>query len=110
MNRRFGPLGIVLIALIAIGIFNRIIHGASSLIIPVVLVAIVYLLYKFPPTSWRRRGSASSDRAKYRQAAVKSQRRTLAKEREDKNAKRRNAAFRVIEGNKNRDEEPPRYH
>jgi len=108
MRRRFGPVAILMIALIAVGIVGQIIRGATTLLIPIILVAIVFLLYKFPPNRWGR--SSSAEKSKYRQAAIKSQRRNLAKEREDKNAKRRTANFRVIEGSKKRDEEPPRYH
>ncbi|THF75923.1 hypothetical protein [Cohnella fermenti] len=110
MRRRYGPVAIVLFALIAVGIVGQILRGASSLLIPVVLIAIVYLLYKFPPNRWGR--SSSGESSKYRQAAAKSRQRGLAKEREESQsrAKRRAAPFRVIEGNKKNDEEPPRYH
>ncbi|MBB6730545.1 hypothetical protein [Cohnella zeiphila] len=104
----FGPLTIVLLALFLLGIFEQIRMGSRMLLIPIALVAIVFLLYKFPPDRLFGRGR-SSERAKYRQAAAASKRRQSV--RQDTPSKRRAASpFRVIEGNKKKDDEPPTYH
>ncbi|WP_027093783.1 hypothetical protein [Cohnella thermotolerans] len=109
MRKRIGPLSAILFVLFAIGVVEQIRQGARTLLIPVVLIAIVFLLYKFPP----RRFRASSDAARFRKAAAKSRQRRPVRETRpgpaDK-SKRRNAPFRVIEGNKKRDDEPPTYH
>ncbi|MBB6676420.1 hypothetical protein H4Q31_03660 [Cohnella lubricantis] len=89
-----------------IGVGAQIWNGSTTLLIPVILVAIVFLLYKFPPSRFRRGFRARSESARYRQTA-KSQARHR---READKAKRRTATFRVIEGTKPRDDEPPTYH
>jgi len=108
LRKRFGPLTIVLFVLMAIGILYEIWLGATTLLIPLVLVAIVYVLYKFPPNRLVRRGNVS-ERAKYRQAASKSQRR-YANRQETPSKRRAASPFRVIEGNKKKDDDPPPYH
>ncbi|CAI6055062.1 hypothetical protein [Cohnella sp. JJ-181] len=96
----------VFLALIAIGVVSSILNGGQALIVPVVIIAIVWILYKFPPTRWSRGGSPRSG---YQQAAAQSKKRQQAK---DTSAKPRRgpSPFRVIEGSKNRDDEPPTYH
>lgn len=106
MRRRFSPLAYVLLALFAIGFVNEIIYGARTLLIPIILIAIVFLLYKFPPSRFRNGFKGRSNEARYRQAA-KGQARNR---REAEKAKTRTATFRVIEGTKPRDDEPPTYH
>ena len=106
MRRRFSPLTWVLLALFAIGVAAQIIDGYQTLLIPIVLIAIVYLLYKFPPSRFRTGFGKRSDAVRYRQTA-----KTQARHRRDADkAKRRTATFRVIEGTKPRDDEPPTYH
>ncbi|MBB6675256.1 hypothetical protein [Cohnella nanjingensis] len=105
-QRRVSPLLAVLVVLIVIGIFGQIQQGALGLLIPVGLVAIVWLLYKFPPSRFMRGGSS---RSAYQRAAVQSRKRQQARSEADK-PKRRPTPFRVIEGNKNRDDDPPPYH
>ncbi|GIO11829.1 hypothetical protein J19TS2_13840 [Cohnella xylanilytica] len=105
MRKRIGPVSIVLFALLLIGIVYQIRNGSRELLIPVILIAVVFILYKFPPSRFR---TSSSDAARYRQAAAKSQSRRQARP-ADK-APRKPAPFRVIEGSKKRDDEPPTYH
>ncbi|MCC3373372.1 hypothetical protein [Cohnella sp. REN36] len=105
-QRRISPFLVVLIVLIAIGLFGQIQQGALGLLIPVALIAIVWLLYKFPPSRFARGGSS---RSAYHRAAVQSRKRQQSRAEADK-PRRRQMPFRVIEGNKNRDDEPPPYH
>lgn len=102
MRKRFGPLAYVLLALFVIGFGNEVVYGSRTLLIPIILVAIVFLLYKFPPSRVRTR----SDASRYRHAAKNQARQ---RKQTDK-ARTRTATFRVIEGSKPRDDEPPTYH
>ncbi|MDI4645340.1 hypothetical protein [Cohnella hashimotonis] len=97
---------VVFLALVAIGIATSILNGGQTLIVPVVLIAIVWLLYKFPPARWNRGGSARSD---YQRAAAQSKKRQQARDTTAK-TRRSPSPFRVIEGSKGRDDEPPTYH
>jgi hypothetical protein len=110
MRKGFGPVAIVLFALFAIGLYEQIQSGSRMLLIPVALVLLVFILYKFPPDRLFGRGRGrSSERAKYRQAAAASKRRQSV--RQETSTKRKAASpFRVIEGNKKNDDEPPTYH
>lgn len=97
----------VMLALIAIGIVSMIVNGGQALIVPVVVIAIVWILYKFPPNRWTGGGS---NRSSYQRAAAQSKKRQQAKEASASKPRRGPAPFRVIEGNKGRDDEPPTYH
>jgi len=101
MRRRYRPWHYLILVLLVIGLMDSILNGISTgrLLIPLVLVAVVFLLYKFPPNRWR---SKSSEAARFREAAIKSQ---------TGKSKRKSFPFKVIEGSKNRDDEPrPPYH
>ncbi|MEK0314282.1 hypothetical protein [Cohnella sp. 56] len=97
----------ILVVLIVIGIASTIVNGGRTLIVPVVLIAIVWLLYKFPPNRWAKGGSPGSS---YSRAAAQSKKRQQAKEAASAKQRRSASPFRVIEGSKGRDDEPPTYH
>ncbi|QMV44232.1 hypothetical protein [Cohnella cholangitidis] len=103
MRNRIQPWFAVVLVFMAIGLAARLSQGSiESWLIPVLLVAIVFLLYKFPPSRWknvptRGRSPVRGSRPEARRAGVKSDR-------------RRTSPFTVIEGRKNKDDEPPRYH
>jgi hypothetical protein len=84
MRRRYNAGTIAIFVLLALGLISML----RFLFIPIVVLGTIFLLYKFPPSSWKKV-------TMYR-----------------KNDKRRkNAKFRVIDGSKRRDyDEPPRYH
>ncbi|WP_019004533.1 hypothetical protein [Cohnella laeviribosi] len=108
MRRLYRPWHYLILVLLVIGLMDSILNGISTgrLLIPLVLVAVVFLLYKFPPNRWR---SKSSEAARFREAAIKSQRRHPP--RQTGKSKRKSFPFKVIEGSKNRDDEPrPPYH
>jgi hypothetical protein len=77
----------VILGLIAIGIMSQITANPSAYIIPIAVISMVFILYKFPP----KRGRTGSGNTK-------------------RNAKK--AKFRVIQGNKPDDDndEKPKYH
>ncbi|MFC4302665.1 hypothetical protein [Cohnella boryungensis] len=103
MRRRIQPWFAVVLVFMAIGVATRLFQGSvDSWLIPLVLVAIVFLLYKFPPDRWknpqkRKASSSKGPRPDFRRASAKSER-------------RRSSPFTVIEGRKSKDDEPPRYH
>jgi hypothetical protein len=85
MRQRFSLSGYIIMGLIAIGL----IVSLRALIIPICVFALIFVLYKFPPSKWPRFG-ASKDKSK--------------------RPKRKNATFRVIQGNKGNDDDTPKYH
>jgi hypothetical protein len=104
MRSRIQPWFVVILVFMGIGLAANLYQGsATSLMIPLVLVAIVYLLYKFPPSRWRN----PQHRGHTPGAGRKPDVRASAKAKADK---RRSSSFTVIEGRKNKDDEPPRYH
>jgi hypothetical protein len=92
MRRKQPILTYVVFGLIAIGILSGLFTSPSSFLIPVIIFGAVFLLYKYPPNTWKK-SSGYGTRFK-------------------KPPKRKNATFRVINGSGNRDnqDEPPKYH
>lgn len=86
MQQRYKTIGYVVLALLGIGLIAQFVKNPGAMIIPVVVLGVVFYLYKFPP----RRFGPSGKRVN-----IKPKRRT---------------SFKVIQGNKRDDEEPPRYH
>ncbi|KIL41125.1 hypothetical protein SD70_08775 [Gordoniibacillus kamchatkensis] len=84
MRNRFSVGSYIVFALIAIGLLVNF----TYFFIPIVVLGTIFLLYKYPPSSWRKVTMYRKD-----------------------DRKRRNSRFRVINGSK-RDgyDEPPRYH
>ncbi|TXK71871.1 hypothetical protein [Paenibacillus sp. N3.4] len=85
MRRKFSPIEIAIGILIAIGL----IVSLRTLFIPILVLGIIFLLYKFPPSRWRlssfSRGSAKG--------------------------KSKKGKFRVINGNKDsKPDDFPKYH
>ncbi|MGO4274954.1 hypothetical protein AB4Z22_34850 [Paenibacillus sp. TAF58] len=85
MRRKFSPIEIVIAILIAIGLLVSL----RTLFIPILVLGIIFLLYKFPPSRWKKNSTG----------------RGPAK------GKRKNAKFRVINGSKDSDPDDfPKYH
>jgi hypothetical protein len=82
----------VILVLAAVGILYRLITQPSGMLIPVLVLGTVFLLYKFPPSRWRRRGG-------YRSAAPRPPASAAGNHRQN----RKKAKFRVIPGNKKDD-------
>ncbi|GIO83673.1 hypothetical protein J25TS5_06050 [Paenibacillus faecis] len=85
------------------GLFGRGRLDLGGLLIPLIVVGIVFLLYKFPPRQFRK----STPK-------VKPSARTMAKvagERRQAGGKRKSYPFQVIEGQKGKnDDDLPKYH
>ena len=92
MRRRSTMFAYIIFGLIAIGLLANLLTRPSTMLIPLLVLGIVFYLYKFPPGRSRRGGHRSGQTTK----------------RDNKASKR--ATFRVIRGNKRDDDEPPRYH
>ncbi|MNR16853.1 hypothetical protein D3C85_1334830 [compost metagenome] len=85
MRRKFSPVEIAIGVLIAIGLLVSL----RVLFIPILVLGIIFLLYKFPPSSWK---NASISRGNGK-------------------GKTKNAKFRVINGTKDSDKDDfPKYH
>jgi hypothetical protein len=103
MRNRIEPWFFIVIALAVIGIADSFSRGAlSTLIIPLALVAIVFLLYKFPPSRFRK--------PRYRGVSQARRSKEPSKLNAKPAAKRRPSPFTVIDGRKNKEDEPPKYH
>lgn len=99
----------VLIGLAAIGIANSMLTGGIlNWLIPVILVAAVFLLYKFPPAKYRSKSPKVKPSVKTMAKIAK----TTPQRRSDAAPKRKHYPFQVIEGNKgkNEDGQQPKYH
>ncbi|MBD0380746.1 hypothetical protein [Paenibacillus sedimenti] len=86
MRRRFSKAEIIIAVLIAIGLLVSL----RTLFIPILVLGIIFLMYKFPPSRWKWKVPTG---------------RTMAK------GKRKSGKFRVINGNKEPDSDDfPKYH
>lgn len=104
MKNRIQPWFAVVLVFMAIGLATSLYQGSTgSWLIPAILVAIVFLLYKFPPTRWRNPSKRS-------RTPVRGPRPDFRRSANAKSDKRRASPFTVIEGRKDKDDEPPRYH
>ncbi|MFC5532555.1 hypothetical protein [Cohnella yongneupensis] len=106
MRNRIEPWFFVVIALAVIGIADSFSSGAmGTLIIPLTLVAIIFLLYKFPPNRLRKPRSRGNRPTNNR--GIKEPYRLNPKQAANK---RRPSPFTVIDGRKNKEDDPPKYH
>lgn len=85
--------------LFAIGFITSVSYNFRQMLIPLSVLAIVFILYKFPPKRYGRYGRYGGQG--YQPGQKK-----------ETHAKQNKARFRVIEGNKNNgdDDQSPRYH
>lgn len=90
MYRRFTTLHYIIFGLIAVGIISAFIDNPGRMIIPLLVFGLVFYFLKFPPKRLRRN--------KYASAASKPK------------EKRKKPSFRVIRGNKDDDDDTPKYH
>lgn len=85
MRRKFSPIEIAIGILIALGLL----YSLKALFIPILVLGAIFLLYKFPPSRWKK--------PSVRRGPVK--------------GKTKNAKFRVINGTKDSDKDDfPKYH
>lgn len=91
--RRYNAFTIAILVLLAIGLLSGLVNNPGRFLIPLVVLAAIFLLYKFPPSSFKRKPYGTNTAFKMKPKPPK-----------------RNVTFRVIQGNKQDDEEPPKYH
>lgn len=99
---------ITLLALLAIGIvYSVILNFSAYTLIPVIVLGVIFWLYKYPPAFLKDYGSTQG------RTVVKQSRATAAKvaksKTKTKGAKSKTVPFRVIEGGKD-DDDLPKYH
>jgi hypothetical protein len=94
-RRRFSiPMQIIL-GLMVIGLFASIIRNLSSFLIPLIVFAAIFILYKYPPNRLIRKGSSKT---------------TFTYQNKTRE-KKKPSPFRVIQGNKDSsDDDTPKYH
>jgi hypothetical protein len=101
MMRRGPGIAIYVIGFLAgLGILVQFAADPTSILIPLIVFGVIFLLWKFPPRTWKHGGPFRNPQGRTRTKTASSA------------GKSRRAKFRVIEGNKGkpRDEEPPPYH
>jgi hypothetical protein len=86
----YRPLSYVIFAFLVIGILVRFADNPGGMLIPLVIFGVVFYLYKFPPRRFFR-GKPS-----------------ILSSRSSKKRSGKNSPFRVIQGNKKDEDEPPR--
>ncbi|RRJ66484.1 hypothetical protein EHV15_28830 [Paenibacillus oralis] len=99
---------IMLLAVIGIvdAVFVRRTLGLANIIVPVAILGVVFLLYKFPPRKYRKK----------QQPKIKPSARTMAKvaaeqRRSSSSERRKSYPFQVIDGHKGKnDDDLPKYH
>ncbi|WP_409346426.1 hypothetical protein [Paenibacillus sp. MBLB4367] len=89
--RRFNATTIAIMVLLAIGLLSGLVNNPGRYVIPFAVFAIVFLLYKFPPSSFKRKSFGPTFKMKPKPP-------------------KKNVTFRVIQGSKRDDDEPPKYH
>lgn len=105
MQSRFHPMFYVILPLAVLGFATQFDSILRSFAIPIALVAVLFVLYFFLQKRHARGSRSGFNRGAPRQV------RQMHRPPEKLKTKRKTMPFRVIEGNKNRnDDEPPRYH
>lgn len=101
MRNRFNFPIYIIGFLVLLGVFFQLRTNPGAIFIPIVVFGSIYLLWRYPPQTWKK-NNVSSSRTK--------------KSRTDLKRKRQRAKFRVIEGNKGRNsdyndqDDLPKYH
>lgn len=109
MYRRTNNWVYIVIILIAIGLFGRLASNPLGILLPLILFAIIFFLFKYPPKWLIRLAHQSPKTATHNQTTPKKRRTTTIKnnKKQDTQRKRRkNVKLRVIEGKKK--DWPPR--
>jgi hypothetical protein len=97
MQSRFHPMFYVILPLAVLGFANQFQTIVYSMVIPLTIIAVLFVLY-FIMQKRRFNPRASRHAAAPRRQPDKVK------------SKRTSSPFRVIDGRKNKDDEPPRYH
>jgi hypothetical protein len=94
-RRRFSITAQIILGLIIIGLLASIIRSPSSYLIPLLVFAAIFILYKYPPNRLIRKGSSKT---------------TFTYQNKTRE-KKKPSPFRVIQGNKDSsDDDTPKFH
>ncbi|KHF32476.1 hypothetical protein CM49_05249 [Paenibacillus sp. P1XP2] len=96
----------IAIGLAVLGIVNIVFSGGSGLgniLVPLCVIGVVLLLYKFPPARYRKKPKVKP--------SARTMEKVAAAKRSQSNGKRKHYPFQVIEGSKGKnDDQQPKYH
>lgn len=101
-------LGILSVIGILAGLFGYSPIRLMDFLIPVILIAVVFVLYKFPPGQARKRNPKIKPSARTMAKVAQAKRKNTSASK-----KRKTYPFQVIEGNKGKksdDDDVPKYH
>lgn len=96
---RWNVATVIVFALIAVGLVTVAVYSPWSFVFPVIIVGILFLLYKFPPGQTRVKSRAAKPK----------QTKNTGPARQNGRPRAKTVPFRVIEGGKD-DDDVPRYH
>ncbi|MFF2482035.1 hypothetical protein [Paenibacillus sp. NPDC058071] len=98
LPRRWNAVSIITLALLVIGIFYSIAADPLGWVLPIVLIGGIFLLYKYPPSTWGRSARPGQPNVKQNRTAPRQK------------PKSRTVPFRVINGGKDDNDDTPKYH
>ncbi|MGO4527518.1 hypothetical protein AB4Z30_00445 [Paenibacillus sp. 2TAF8] len=103
----------VVVVLASFGIISFLTRASlSSILIPLIVFGVVFLLYKYPPARWSRKAKTPKIKPSAKtMAKVNAQHHANARK-SSSSKKRKDYPFQVIQGQKgkNNDEDIPKYH
>ncbi|MFD2116078.1 hypothetical protein ACFSTH_04945 [Paenibacillus yanchengensis] len=92
---------IVVLFLTIVGFIVSLKNNFVAFVIPIVILGGIFLLYKYPPETWRKKNTSTRGQQTYYSPP-----KTTNKEKRTRSKK---VPFRVIDGNKD-DDDTPKYH
>ncbi|HEY8528476.1 MAG TPA: hypothetical protein VIL22_02200 [Paenibacillaceae bacterium] len=95
----------VILALMIIGVIRQATTNPAALILPLVVIGVLLLMIKYPPSRWSR-----TIRRKKSPSGVTRRNPSSSKSARMSKTKGKVIPFRVIEGKKGRQNEPPNVH
>ncbi|MBD2847274.1 hypothetical protein IDH44_18905 [Paenibacillus sp. IB182496] len=108
--RKLHPAVLVVVALVIIGIADMLFKSPGRLLLPVAVLGIIFLLYKFGPGRLLGGGSRQRDKPGAKRSYQSAQTQQAARQRNTRSKPdRKRLPFRVIEGGKDNDD-LPKYH
>ncbi|KAA8782317.1 hypothetical protein ABIE27_000825 [Paenibacillus sp. 4624] len=101
---------IVLAALGVIGLLGR--ASFSSILIPLIVFGVVFLLYKYPPARWSRKAKTPKIKPSAKTMAKVNAQNNVSARKSSSSKKRKDYPFQVIQGQKGKsnEEDIPKYH
>lgn len=92
-----------------IGILGR--ASLSSILIPLIVFGVVFLLYKYPPARWSRKAKTPKIKPSAKTMAKVNAQNNASARKSSSSKKRKDYPFQVIQGQKGKSEEDiPKYH